>query len=181
MVLKTSFQLLDSLGTDTLDAQQLIFSVTNQVSHGLDACFRELVRPTLRDSQIIIDVETCLFIGKILRTITCSDRCEVARIVRTAHVIGAIERPILRLRQQLFDLAQCLRSGIRQTIGIVRGDRHTFVGDIDIFVALKACTSRDRLADDDILLEALQRIDLTLDRSIGENLGGLLERCSGKE
>src|SRR6185295_4987403 len=39
-----------------------------------------------------------------------------------------------------------------------------------------ASARRDEPADDDVLLEALERIDLALDRRLGEDAGGLLER-----
>ena len=38
---------------------------------------------------------------------------------------------------------------------------------------------RNQLADDYVLLQAHQRIDLALDRSVGQHAGGLLEGCSG--
>ena len=81
MVLKTCLELFDRLRANAFDAQQLIFGVTNQISNGLDASFGELVSPTLRNTQIVIDVEACLFVGEVLRTIACRDGSEVARVV----------------------------------------------------------------------------------------------------
>ena len=182
MILKTCLELFDRLRANAFDAQQLILGVADQISNGLDASFGELVSPTLRNTQIVIDVEACLFVGEVLRTIACRDGSEVARVIRARiHVAATVKRPILRLRQQLFDVAQRLRCGIGQTIGIVRGDRDTLVGDLDIFVALQTRTSRDRLTDDDVLLEALQRVDLTFDGCIGKDLCGLLEGSCRKE
>ena len=48
-------------------------------------------------------------------------------------------------------------------------------------ITLKAGTSRDRLTDNNVFLQALQGINLALDSGIGKNLGGFLERCSRQE
>ena len=39
----------------------------------------------------------------------------------------------------------------------------------------RAGARRDEPADNDVLLEALKRIDLAVDRRLGEDAGGLLE------
>src|SRR5215475_4859013 len=44
-----------------------------------------------------------------------------------------------------------------------------------------AGSGRDQPPDDDVLLKAVQRIDLAVDRRLGENPGGLLERCRRNE
>src|SRR6266478_4112153 len=44
-----------------------------------------------------------------------------------------------------------------------------------------AGSGRDQPPDDDVLLQAVQRIDLAVDRRLGENPGGLLERCRRNE
>ena len=47
--------------------------------------------------------------------------------------------------------------------------------DLDAAVAAQAGAGRDELADDDVLLEAGEVVDLALDGGVGEHLGGLLE------
>ena len=42
-------------------------------------------------------------------------------------------------------------------------------------------TCGDQLTNDDVLLQAGQRVDLALDGSFGQHAGGLLEGCSGQE
>ena len=46
-------------------------------------------------------------------------------------------------------------------------------------VLAHAGTRRDELTDNNVLLEAKQRVDLALDGSFGQDARGLLERCSG--
>ena len=48
-------------------------------------------------------------------------------------------------------------------------------------VLAHAGTRRDELTDNNVLLEAKQRVDLALDGSFGQDARGLLERCSGQE
>ena len=52
--------------------------------------------------------------------------------------------------------------------------------DIQLAVAGHAGTGRDEFADDDIFLEAEERIFLAFDRCFGEDTGGFLEG-SGRE
>ena len=47
--------------------------------------------------------------------------------------------------------------------------------DLDRAVALEARGRRDQLADDHVLLQAGEAVDLALERRVGEHLGGLLE------
>ena len=47
--------------------------------------------------------------------------------------------------------------------------------DLDPPVALQTGGSRDQLADDDVLLETVEAIDLALERRVGQNLRRLLE------
>src|SRR5215210_2424271 len=47
--------------------------------------------------------------------------------------------------------------------------------DLDRAVALEPGGGRDQLADDDVLLQAREAVDLALERRVGEHLGGLLE------
>ena len=48
----------------------------------------------------------------------------------------------------------------------------TLMDDIQLAVAGHACTSRNKFADDDIFLEAEERIFLAFDRCFGEDTGG---------
>jgi hypothetical protein len=47
--------------------------------------------------------------------------------------------------------------------------------ELAVFPQRAAGASRDETADDDVLLEALERIDLALDRRFREDAGGFLE------
>ena len=53
--------------------------------------------------------------------------------------------------------------------------------DIQLAVAGHAGTSRNKFADDDIFLEAEERIFLAFDRCFGEDTGGFLEGSGGEE
>ena len=50
---------------------------------------------------------------------------------------------------------------------------------VAVFLQTRAC--RNQLTDQNVLLQTGQRIDLTLDCSIGQDTRGLLEGCSGQE
>ena len=52
---------------------------------------------------------------------------------------------------------------------------------VDRAVPLQTCRGRDQLADDDVLLQPEQPVDLALDRRVRENLGRLLERGRREE
>ncbi len=62
----------------------------------------------------------------------------------------------------------------RPTSSIARGQRLGGL-DLDPPVALQAGGRRDQLADDHVLLEPVEAVDLALQRGVGEHLGGLLE------
>ena len=53
--------------------------------------------------------------------------------------------------------------------------------DFDAGVALQAGAGANLLADDDVLLQAQQRIGLALDGRLGQHPGGLLEGGRGQE
>ena len=57
----------------------------------------------------------------------------------------------------------------------------TLMDDIQLAVAGHAGTSRNKFADDDIFLEAEERIFLAFDRCFGEDTGGFLEGSRGDE
>ena len=52
--------------------------------------------------------------------------------------------------------------------------------DHGVAVAREARTGRDELTDDDVLLEALEVVDLLGEGGFGEHAGGLLEGCGGQ-
>ena len=52
---------------------------------------------------------------------------------------------------------------------------------LKVVIDLQTGTGRNQLADEDVLLQADEMIDLALDRSIGQHLCGLLEGRSGEE
>ena len=52
---------------------------------------------------------------------------------------------------------------------------------LEVTVCHQAGACRDQLTDDDVLLQTDQMVDLALDCSIGQDLGGLLEGCGGQE
>ena len=54
-----------------------------QVSNRFNASFGELVSPTLRNAQIVVDIETSILIGKVAIAITTRNRSKIARIIRT--------------------------------------------------------------------------------------------------
>ena len=51
---------------------------------------------------------------------------------------------------------------------------------MNVAVALHTGTGRDRFTDDNVLFQAYQMVNLTLDSSVGQDLGGLLEGCGGQ-
>ena len=57
----------------------------------------------------------------------------------------------------------------------------TFMLNLDVAVAFHTGASRDQLTNDDIFLQAHQRVHLALDSGIGEHSGGLLEGGCGQE
>ena len=78
----------------------------------------------------------------------------------------------------------------KNPLGFLRGDFHIykdrlvhvvdlFVMTVAVFLQTRAC--RNQLTDQNVLLQTGQRIDLTLDCSIGQDTRGLLEGCSGQE
>ena len=66
MLGKAGLELFDSLGANAFDAQKLIFGVADQVANGLDARFAELVSPTLRNAQVVVDIQTSILIGEVV-------------------------------------------------------------------------------------------------------------------
>ena len=50
-----------------------------------------------------------------------------------------------------------------------------------VTVGVQACAGGDELTDDDVLLQAGQRVNLALDGGFGQDTGGLLEGCGRQE
>ena len=99
---------------------------------------------------------------------------------RGVEVAVAVERPILRLGQQILDLAQRIRREVGQRVPGDLLHRTALVGETHIAVATQTRAGGNGLADDDVLLQAGQVIGLALDGGVGEHLGGLLERRGGQ-
>ena len=53
--------------------------------------------------------------------------------------------------------------------------------DLDVGIPLQAGAGGDLLADDDVFLQAQQRVGLALDGCFGQHAGGLLEGGRGQE
>ena len=169
-------ELLDRLGTDTIDAQQILLGLADQVADRLDADLAELVGPALRHAQVVEQVQTSLLGG---------DGVAVAgeRTVSTTELVVA--GPVELLRELLVQVLELHRSPLGQRLGVGRSravDVHVAVGrairQLSVGVRLKAGTSRDLLTDDDVGLKVEQVVDLALDGSLGKDAGGTDERSA---
>src|SRR6185312_12891858 len=93
------------------------------------------------------------------------------------------ELPVVRAEVVLLQrhgLAGTLAEGVVLRFGVAagrEGRRAGVVGrlDPDVPVHLHAGTGRDELADDDVLLQAQERVRLGVDGRVGQHPGGLLE------
>ena len=61
-----------------------------------------------------------------------------------------------------------------------RDDRLRRDAGLEVAVCLQTCTGRNQLADDDVLLQTDQMVDLALDGGVGQNLRRLLEGSCGE-
>ena len=175
--LETGLELLEGLRADAFDAQELVFGVADEIAHRIDARFAELIGPALGDSQVIVQIQTRILVGELLAVTAIAVGAEIVRVGAVAFVEG----PVLRLRQQVFDLAQLGRRALGKIFAFDRRRRRAVIGQADLMVAGQARAGRNRLADDDVLLEALKAVDLAFDGGIGQDLGGFLERCGRQE
>ena len=66
-------------------------------------------------------------------------------------------------------------AGRRLALALLEDQLVAVRGDLADAADRAAGAGRDQPADDDVLLEALERVDLALDRRLGEHAGGLLE------
>src|SRR5215213_2448095 len=116
-----------------------------------------------------------------------ADVAEVAEVVEAAPG-GAEARPDLlelggveRRAEALEPLAVVEAELGRQVVALEQADVVDPAGerlgrlDLDRAVALQARGRRDQLADDHVLLQAREAVDLALERGVREDLGGLLE------
>src|SRR5262245_16069938 len=87
--------------------------------------------------------------------------------------IGALFR-----RRQLRRLRRLRGSGFGGgfLLALLEDERVALAGDLAQPVHHGAGARRDQAADDDVLLEAFERVDLAVDRGFGEHARGLLER-----
>ena len=83
MLLQALLELLDRLHADALDAKEILLGVAHQIGDRFDARLAELVGPTLRNAQVVEDVQARILVGK-LRT---------AMPERQARVVVAVARP----------------------------------------------------------------------------------------
>lgn len=65
MGLEAVTELLDRLGTDAVDAQQILLGLANQIADRLDADLAELVGPALRHAQVVEQVQASLLGGVV--------------------------------------------------------------------------------------------------------------------
>src|SRR5215467_13701348 len=88
-------------------------------------------------------------------------------------VTGALFR-----RRQLRRLRRLRRSGFGRglLLALLEDERVALAGDLAQPVHHGAGARRYQAADDDVLLEAFERVDLAVDRGFGEHARGLLER-----
>ena len=62
--LKAVAKLLNRLGANAVDVQEVVLSLTDEVAHGLDANLAELVGPTLRHAEVVEEVELGILAGE---------------------------------------------------------------------------------------------------------------------
>src|SRR5437867_5192635 len=105
-----------------------------------------------------------LFLRRVLLAVVGS-AAEVEPKAGEARAVAAVAANLLQRREQ--------------GLALVRLGRHLLGGaDVDLPVTLETGRGRDQLADDHVLLQAEQAVDLPLDRGVGEHLRRLLEgRC----
>src|SRR5260370_27983647 len=73
------------------------------------------------------------------------------------------------------------RLGCRFLLALFENERVTLAGDLAQAVHHGAGPGRDQAAHDDVLLEALERVDLAVDRGLGQHPRGFLERSRRDE
>src|SRR6516164_6622321 len=81
-------------------------------------------------------------------------------------------------RRQLCRLGSFCRGGFRGSLplSLLQDERIALARDLTQGVHRGAGTGGDQTADDDVLLESLERVDLAVDGGFGEHARGLLER-----
>src|SRR5665647_88293 len=94
--------------------------------------------------------------------------CRSVAVETEACVIQTDRLTRTRTEGRIVELLE-VRHGVHRGLGLF-GRLH-----LDVAVARKTGTGRDELSEDDVLLEAEQRVGLGMDRRIRQNSGGLLE------
>src|SRR4051794_31003568 len=91
------------------------------------------------------------------------------RQVEVAEAVAAVGADLLQRREQCLPLVV---AAVERAVGRT---------DVDAAVPPEAGGSRDQLADDHVLLQTEQAVDLALDRGVGQHLRRLLEGGGGEE
>src|SRR5438067_1909581 len=121
--------------------------------------------PPLRLVERRVDLGDLLGLLRFLRRILLAEvgrAAEVEPQPGEARAVAAVAADLLQRREQ--------------GLALVRLGRHLLGGaDVDLPVPLETRRGRDQLADDHVLLQPEQPVDLALDRGVGEHLRRLLE------
>ena len=166
--LKTLAELLDGLGTDTVDVKQVVLGLADKVAHRLDAHLAELVGPALRHAKVVEQVELCVL-----------TRQRAAVLGVHAGVAEVVAHPVELLRKLLLDLLELIGRPLGELLGHrARGpiDLLAMVRELHVVVGGKAGAGRDLLAHDDVGLEVHEVVHFAGDGGLGEDASGADER-----
>src|SRR5919201_1748460 len=134
-------------------------------------CSRTGGEPVL-PRAISLAVERRVDFGRLLGFLLLARRVLLTEVGRAAEV-DPERREVWTVAAVGPDLLQ----GLEQRLALDRLLRHLLRrADLDRPVLLQTGRGRDQLADDHVLLQAEQPVDLALDRGIGQHLRRLLER-----
>ncbi len=97
MRLEAVAQLLDRLGANAVDAQQVLLGLAHEVAHGLDAHLAELVGPALRHAEVVEEVQ-----ARVLGWRWCGRSGQGA----VAAVEVVVADPVELLRELLVDVLE---------------------------------------------------------------------------
>src|ERR671937_1069754 len=139
-------------------------------------CSRTGGEPVL-PRAISLAVERRVDFGRLLGFLLLARRVLLTEVGRAAEV-DPERREVWTVAAVGPDLLQ----GLEQRLALDRLLRHLLRrADLDRPVLLQTGRGRDQLADDHVLLQAEQPVDLALDRGIGQHLRSLLERGRREE
>src|SRR5438477_1613078 len=124
-------------------------------------------------AALLCRVERGVDLGDLLRLDLLVRRAAVAARLAAEVEVEVREALAAAVRADLLERRQQLLLGLRPRVRAHR--RRVGRADLDRAVALEAGRRRDELADDDVLLQAEQTVDLALDRGVGQHLRRLLE------